>query len=76
MKLTITGCFDCPACDMLDMAPGYGCNLKKRDDQGEYLYIEESKKTYTPITPEWCPLKKESIILEMRKRPVLIKQKK
>jgi len=56
MEKIITGCWDCPCCDMLDMASGYQCRLKPKDDNGQYLTIRESKKTYEPITPRWCPL--------------------
>jgi len=48
----ITGCSDCPFCQMNDMDSGYSCNIKEYPKN----YIEESKK-YQPITPDWCPIK-------------------
>jgi hypothetical protein len=67
MEIRIKGCDDCPASVMLDMKPGYGCQLKKTDDNGVYLVIPQTKR-YRPITPKWCPLKQESILLTLTKK--------
>jgi len=66
-SLEIPGCSECPCCDMLDMVSGYSCNLKKKDDNGKYLTIEEGRKTGMPITPYWCPLKQSSITISIKK---------
>lgn len=57
----VRGCSDCPMCDMLDMSPGYACNLVDSQKVG---YIKQSKKTWMPITPDWCPLKVEPLLIE------------
>ena len=54
----IYGCFDCPFNYEYDMAVGYGCKLDT-----ENRSIKQSKK-YQPITPHWCPVKKESIVVK------------
>ena len=66
-EVIVTGCNDCPCCDMLDMAPGYRCRLKPKDDAGGYLTIMESKKTFSPMTPQWCPLINGTTILSLKK---------
>lgn len=50
----ITGCDDCPCCDMLDMSAGYRCTLV---DSNVFGYIPEKKNFNGAITPVWCPLK-------------------
>lgn len=55
----ISGCKDCPLCDMNDMSSGYSCRLKQFPDN----YIEESDDC-RPITPEWCPIKENDIIFK------------
>lgn len=56
------GCIDCPFSFMYNMSPGFGCNAAK-----EKGIIYENKKTYMPDTPDWCPLKSESITVKMTK---------
>lgn len=63
-QIQVTGCNDCPCCDVLDMHVGWGCCLKPKDDHGNYLRIE-SNRLYGPITPDWCPLKEQSITIKM-----------
>lgn len=59
MNVQVTGCIDCPMCDMLDMAPGYKCNLFPTDKG----YIKQNK-FFMPDTPDWCPLIKGSVTIE------------
>jgi hypothetical protein len=54
----ISGCADCPFCLMNDMCAGYSCKI----DNARQL-IRESKK-FIPITPNWCPLKQVSMLLQ------------
>lgn len=54
----INGCFDCPFNYEYDMAVGYGCKL-----DAENRSIRQSKK-YQPITPDWCPVKKGSVVVK------------
>ncbi|MEK6829022.1 MAG: hypothetical protein AABY15_02765 [Nanoarchaeota archaeon] len=56
----ITGCSDCPMCDMNDMASGYSCRLR---DSSETSYIKEDLKKWQPVTPDWCPIKEQPILL-------------
>jgi len=55
----ISGCSDCPMCDMNDMCSGYSCRLKEHPDN----FIEESKK-FQPITPKWCPIKQSDVLFK------------
>lgn len=54
----IHGCFDCPFNYEYDMAVGYGCKVDT-----ENRSIRQSKK-YQPITPDWCPVKKDSVVVK------------
>ena len=54
----INGCFDCPFNYEYDMAVGYGCKLDT-----ENMSIKQSKK-YQPVTPDWCPVKKDSVVVK------------
>lgn len=55
-EIKISGCNDCPFCNMNDMASGFNCQIEKRYD------IEESEQLQ-PITPSWCPIKKEDVLI-------------
>ena len=55
----ITGCIDCPFSYGYDMAVGSGCKI---DDQNR----DVQQKRCVPITPDWCPLKTESIIIKLK----------
>jgi len=55
----ISGCSECPMCDMNDMCSGYSCRLKKHPDN----FIKESKK-FQPITPKWCPIKQNDVLFK------------
>ena len=55
----ISGCSDCPMCDMNDMCSGYSCRLKEHPDN----FIKESKK-FQPITPKWCPIKQNDVLFK------------
>ncbi len=54
----INGCFDCPFNYEYDMSVGYGCTL-----DAENRRIGRSKE-YLPITPDWCPVKKSSVVVK------------
>lgn len=55
--ITINGCVDCPFSYEYDMAVGYGCKIDKQRS------ITQSNK-FQPITPDWCPAKKRSIVIK------------
>jgi hypothetical protein len=55
----ITGCSDCPTCDMNDMSSGYSCRLKEYPDN----FIKQSER-WQPVTPDWCPLKQGSVLFK------------
>lgn len=77
MKKTITGCHDCPFrySDFDDFAVGNDtleiCTLAQHEQLPNY-FIDcydtkddgEPKETYP--APEWCPLQKESLTLELK----------
>ena len=65
MNKEVTGCLDCPLSNMPDMHPGYRCVLKLKNKNGKWLYIEEAEDGM-PITPNWCPLKKEPITISIK----------
>jgi hypothetical protein len=54
----INGCFECPFSYAYDMAVGYGCKM-----DNENRSIRQSKK-YQPITPDWCPVKNNSVVVK------------
>lgn len=60
----ITGCDGCPALVYYDISGGWGCKLIPSTPEN---YISQSKKNFLPETPDWCPLKKESITLTFKK---------
>lgn len=60
MVIQVTGCNDCPCCDMMDMANGYLCRLMPHGENE----IMEDKKTFMAETPKWCPLMTEEIVLK------------
>lgn len=55
----ITGCNDCPFFYLNRQEDCY-CSL---DEKGRMLKIEK-KHPYPIITPAWCPLKKQPIIVK------------
>jgi hypothetical protein len=61
----ITGCNDCPFCVYIDAIadmPSNGlCNIEADDNNGKYTSIEMDRGNF--ITPEWCPLKIQPIIV-------------
>lgn len=63
----VTGCDTCPCLDMNDMSTGYTCNIMK--DVQKESFVKESKKTFMPETPDWCPLKTSDITLQFIKIP-------
>ena len=67
-EIKIPGCIDCPFNYEFDMGPGYGCNLDFAIRGNEALTnpqkIQEDHKTHRPITPDWCPLKKDNFLFK------------
>lgn len=61
-KIEITGCEDCPMCDMNDMSSGYNCRMKKSGEN----HIKENK-FYQPVTPDWCPINSNDVVFTMKK---------
>ena len=63
MKLKIkNGCIDCPFLYSFDMSSGHGCRAEEFHS-GIEKTIHRDAKTYLLVTPEWCPLEKEPIII-------------
>jgi len=56
-ELIVENCTDCPFCETNDFCEGFTCKLDKE------LIIKENKYAY-PIDPEWCPLKKQDILVK------------
>lgn len=55
MNIDVLGCKDCPFCKENDMFAGYNCRVMDNDE------IIKQDKMFDPITPDWCPLKKDVI---------------
>lgn len=64
-KIKVTGCKDCPFSEANDMNSNYSCSVIKRIDFVVYNEIHPHEETWQPITPSWCPLKKEPITIEI-----------
>lgn len=64
-KIKVTGCKDCPFRESNDMDINYSCSVVKRIDNTVYNVINPDEDTWQPITPLWCPLKKEPITIEI-----------
>lgn len=65
-KIIIKGCEDCPAVDRSGWG-GHTCNLEEKDNLVPGTIIPEDKR-YIPITPDWCPLKKQPILLKFKSK--------
>lgn len=69
--ILVHGCVSCPFNYQFDMGNGYGCNLMKAKlGTHEYLqkfqpthHIEQHKKMFIPITPDWCPLMEKDVVI-------------
>lgn len=66
--VTVTGWANCPFCDENDMDVGYSCNaIRAKLGFNDYIkfteknFVKQNKKTFQPITPDWCPLKETLI---------------
>ena len=62
--ITISGCIDCPMCDMNDMSSGYSCKMIEYPNNDSY--IKEDNKKHIPITPKWCPIKQSDITFKFK----------
>lgn len=62
-EVIISGCIDCPMCDMNEMCSGYSCRLKSPGEN----FIKETK-SYNPITPKWCPIKLNNITFKYKRK--------
>lgn len=63
MEKIVTGCPDCPFSVMYDTAPGYGCRIIRDEPNNARIKMN---KMFMPITPKWCPLKKELITISIK----------
>jgi hypothetical protein len=61
MEIEVTSCRNCKFCIENDMSNTYRCNI---DVTNKNIYINSM---YRPITPSWCPLKKEDCIIKFKK---------
>lgn len=64
--IEISGCEDCPMCDMNDMCSGYSCRMVKYPENDNY--IKEDSKKHIAITPSWCPLKQNDITFKFKNK--------
>lgn len=64
-EIIIKGCKNCPVIDMNDFCPGWQCHLEEKENNSDPYTIIQNDKKYIPITPDWCPLKKQSILLKL-----------
>jgi hypothetical protein len=55
----ITGCSDCPCCDMNDFCSGYTCKIDKKER------IKEDENGIE-ITPDWCIIKKGPLTIKYK----------
>lgn len=51
----ITGCHDCPFFD----DRGYLCTISEE-------FVKASDANLKPFHPDWCPLKKQSVIVQLK----------
>ena len=57
----VTGCENCPVCRKEEPPmDGYFCGYKEADG----IWIEADTDG-NPVTPSWCPLKKEDIVIKL-----------
>jgi len=63
--IVIKGCEDCPVVNRRDLFHlRWKCRLEEKENDGDpYTKIRCTEKDIL-ITPDWCPLKKESILLK------------
>lgn len=60
MELEVKGCSDCPMCSPnYNEGIGYVCDADKLQ-----RFIQEDD--FQPVTPSWCPLKIEPIIITLK----------
>jgi hypothetical protein len=59
MQLTISGCIDCPLCN-INFNLDYYCSHPKFD---EVAFIIKTGEDEDPITPEECPLNEYPLIV-------------
>jgi len=64
MELIINGCNNCPACQFNDASPNvsWSCGILQN---GKAIWAKEPY-SFIPDTPDWCPIKKESVILKFK----------
>lgn len=63
-KIEVTGCSDCPMCDMNDMSSGFNCRMRRHGLEENSI---KEDKNYQAITPEWCPIKSDDIVFVMKR---------
>lgn len=62
MEFIITGCIDCPL-NSNDREYGDACRHPTTITEIGLDAVLPEDKDYKTITPDWCPLKKEKIII-------------
>lgn len=68
MTQVVTGCDKCPFKNWGELGGSF-CNITNEEFK-EYAY-DDSKpvgEKCVTVTPDWCPLKKESITIEFEKK--------
>lgn len=68
-KIKVSQCHGCPFSYSYEMEVGYGCHLSDKLLETATIKrsIKQSKRTYMPVTPPWCPLKSFSALIEFEK---------
>jgi hypothetical protein len=62
----VTGCNDCPFYRWHDAGCGGDCRLVPIGKDA-FKEMEHDEYRFNPVTPEWCPLKSEFVLVEFKK---------
>lgn len=64
IEFNVKSCSECFCCDRNDFCEGYSCKLfEKLDPDHKYSPAIKHNKDYYETTPDWCPLRKQYIII-------------
>lgn len=66
-EMLITGCTTCPFSDMNDFDCNYSCKLLKFSTNKDSVVNVIKSKKYSPVTPNWCPLKNNNYLFKFKK---------
>ena len=61
--ISISGCGNCPFCVSNDMDVNYSCEILDSRTTDIKNQIFDCEETFTPKTPNWCPLNKHDIMV-------------